>query len=108
LDWEPFEGYTTSDLIMGAQLLHTLQVVPSGDGTDLKYSVGVLEISPAKSLIFKLMTRGLFLYKKSMFAKLRERIDQDMIERGAFMTTENRISTQSVTDTAANHFSAGD
>lgn len=108
LDWEPFEGYTTSDLIMGAQLLHTIQVVPAGDGTNLKYSVGVLEISPAKFLILKLMTRGLFVYKKSMFAKLRQRIDQDVIERGAFITTESRISTQAVTDTVANHFSTGE
>ena len=108
LDWEPFEGYTTSDLIMGAQLLHTIQVVPAGDGTNLKYSVGVLEISPAKFLILKLMVRGLFVYKKSTFAKLRQRIDQDVIERGAFITTESRISTQAVTDTVTNHFSIGE
>jgi hypothetical protein len=108
LDWEPFEGYTTSDLIMGAQLLHTIQVVSAGDGTDLKYSVGVLEISPARLMILKLMTRGLFVYKKSMFAKLRQRIDQDVIERGAFITTESRISTQAVTDTVTNHFSIGE
>jgi hypothetical protein len=107
LDWEPFEEYTTSDLIMGVQLLHTIQVVPAGDGTKLKYSVGVFEISPAKLLIFKLMTRGLFVYKKSTFAKLRQRIDQDVIERGAFITTESRISTQAVTDTVASHFSTG-
>ena len=107
LDWEPFEGYTTSDLIMGAQLLHTIQVVPAGDGTNLKYSVGVLEISPAKFLILKLMVRGLFVYKKSTFAKLRQRIDQDVIERGAFSTTESRISPQAVTDTVVNHFSNG-
>jgi len=108
LDWEPFEGYTTSDLIMGAQLLHTIQVVPAGDGTNLKYSVGVLEISPAKFLILKLMVRGLFVYKKSTFAKLRQRIDRDVIERGAFITTESRISTQAVTDTVTNHFSIGE
>ena len=107
LDWEPFEGYTTSDLIMGAQLLHTLQVVPAGDGTNLKYSVGVLEISPAKFLILKLMTRGLMVYKKSRFAELRQRIDQDVIARGAFSMTESRISPQAITDTAANHFSNG-
>jgi hypothetical protein len=108
LDWEPFEGYTTCDLIMGAQLLHTIQVVPAGDGTNLKYSVGVLEISPAKFLILKLMTRGLFVYKKSTFAKLRQRIDQDVIERGAFITTESRIGAQAVTDTVTNHFSIGE
>lgn len=108
LDWEPFEGYTTSDLIMGAQLLHTIQVIPAGDGTNLRYSVGVLEISPAKILIFKLMTRGLLVYKKSRFAELRQRIDQDVIERGAFITTESRISTQAVTDTVANRFSTGE
>ncbi|OGO24640.1 MAG: hypothetical protein A2Y54_03060 [Chloroflexi bacterium RBG_16_51_16] len=108
LDWEPFEGYTTSDLIMGAQYLHTIQVVPAGDGTNLKYSVGVLEISPAKFLILKLMTRGFFVYKKSMFAKLRQRIDQDVFERGAFVTIESRISTQAVTDTVANHFPTGE
>lgn len=108
LDWEPFEGYTTSDLIMGAQLLHTIQVVPAGDGTNLKYSVGVLEISPAKLLIFKLMVRGLFVYKKPLFAKLRQRIDQDGIEREAFITTGIRISPQTVTDTVAKHFSTGE
>jgi hypothetical protein len=107
LDWEPFEGYTTADRIMGAQLLHTIQVVPAGDGTNLGYSVGVLEISPAKLLILKLMTRGLMVYKKSMFAKLRQRIDQDVSERGAFSTTESRISTQAVTHTVVNHFSNG-
>jgi hypothetical protein len=108
LDWEPFEGYTTSDLIMGAQVLHTLQVVPAGDGTILKYSVGVLETSPAKSLILKLMTRGLMAYKKSRFAELRQRIDQDVMQRGAFTTTmESQISTQAITDTVANHFSKG-
>jgi len=105
LDWEPFEEYTTSDLIMGAQLLHTIQVVPAGDGTNLKYSVGVLEIPPVKFLILKLMTRGLFVYKKTTFAKLRQRIDEDMAKRGAFMIVENRISTQAVIDTAAIHFS---
>jgi hypothetical protein len=108
LDWKPFEGYTTSDLIMGAQLLHTIQVVPAGDGTNLRYSVGVLETSPAKFLILKLMTRGLMVYKKSTFAKLRQRIDQDVIERGAFSTTESRISPQAVTDTVVNHFSNGE
>jgi hypothetical protein len=108
LDWEPFEGYTTCDLIMGARLLHTIQVIPAGDGTNLRYSVGVLEISPVKFMALRLMVRGLFIYKKSMFAKLRQRIDQDVIERGAFLATENRISAQTVTDTAANHFSAGE
>ena len=107
LDWEPFEGYTTADLIMGAQILHTLQVVPAGDGTILKYSVGVLERSPATFLILKLMTRGLMVYKKSRFAELRQRIDQDVIARGAFSMTESPISPQAVTDTAANRFSNG-
>ncbi|MCE9645872.1 MAG: DUF2652 domain-containing protein [Chloroflexi bacterium] len=108
MDWEPFEGYTTCDLIMGARLLHTIQVIPAGDGTNLRYSVGVLEISPVKFMALRLMVRGLFIYKKSMFAKLRQRIDQDVIERGAFIATENRISAQTVTDTVANHFSAGE
>ncbi len=108
LDWEPFEEYTTSDLIMGAQFLHTIQVAPDGDGTCLKYSVGVLDISPVKFLILRLMTRGLLVYKKSRFAKLRQRIDQDVIERGAFISTESRINTQAVTDTVSRHFSTGE
>lgn len=108
LDWEPFEGYTTSDLIMGAQLLHTLQVVPAGDGTTLKYSVGVLAAAPAKLLIMRLMTRGLLVYKKPLFAKLRQRVDQDVIERGAFIPAESRLSPQAVTKTAANHFSSSE
>jgi hypothetical protein len=70
--------------------------------------VGVLEISPVKLLIMKLMTRGLFVYKKSRFAELRQRIDQDVIERGAFIATKNRISTQAVTDTVSNRFSTGE
>ena len=105
LDWEPFEQYTTSDLIMGAQLLHTIQVVPAGNGTKLKYTVGVLEISPAKFLILKLMTRGLFVYKKTTFAKLRQRIDEDMADRGPFITTESRISKEAVTEAVAAHLS---
>lgn len=105
LDWEPFEQYTTSDLIMGAQLLHTIQVVPAEGGTKLRYTVGVLEISPAKFLILKLMTRGLFVYKKTTFAKLRQRIDEDMADREPFITTESRISTQAVTEVVAAHLS---
>jgi hypothetical protein len=108
LDWEPFEGYTTSDLVMGAQFLHTLQVVPAADGTNLKYSVGVLQAAPAKLLILKWMARGLLVYKKSMFSKLRQRIDQDVMQRGAFTASESRLSTQVVTDVVAEHFAAGE
>ena len=108
LDWEPFEQYTTSDLLMGVQLLSTLHVVPARGGTNLQYTIGVLEKAPVKFLIFKLMIGGLFAYKRSTFAKLRQRIDQDVSERGAFITTENRISTQAVTDIVANRFSTGE
>jgi hypothetical protein len=108
LDWEPFEQYTTSDLVIGAQILHTIRVIPDGDGTKLKYTVGVLEISPAKSLILNLMTRGLFVYKKKTFARLRQRIDEDVSAREPFITTENRISAGTVAEAVTAHLSTGE
>jgi len=108
LDWEPFDQYTTSDLVLGVQILHTIQVIPDGEGTKLKYTVGIMDTSPVRSLILNLMTRGLFVYKKKTFARLRERIDEDMSDRGPFITTENRISAGTVAEAVAEHLSAGE
>jgi hypothetical protein len=51
------------------------------------------------------MSRVLFVYKKATFAKLRQRIDEDMADRGPFFTTESRISEGAVTEVVAAHLS---
>lgn len=102
VDWEPFDQYTTSEPVMGAQLLTTLQLVPEGTGICLQYNVGLLKASPVKFLIFKYLMIPFFVPKKKTgIENLRQRIDQEMTGHESLITSESRPSEREVTKAAA-------
>ena len=97
LDWEPFDQYTTCDLVFGAKLLTTLQLAPAGNGTCLRYKLGLLKASPVMFLIFKYLMVPIFLpMMPARIAKLRQRIDQNISERKSSDTADSRISEQAI------------
>jgi hypothetical protein len=103
VDWEPLEQYTTTDQVMGSQLLTTLHVVPAGDGTRLQLRVGLSQAAPMTFVIFKYLLGPFYVrMKKAAFAELRQRIDQDMSERGSLMPAENRVNEQALAAAVAN------
>jgi hypothetical protein len=105
VDWEPFDQYTTSEPLMGGQILTTLQLEPTETGTCLRYDVGMLLGSRIKFLICKYIMILLFQPKqKSGIAMLRQRIDQDISGGKSIITSGFQFSELAVTEAVAARF----